>query len=526
MRTSPLGLPRAATTPRVDTHPPYNRSLGPEAIRLAEAAGLFLDPWQQDSLTTMLAVHPDGRWACFEHCELVSRQNGKGAILEARVLAGFLLFGEKLIMWSAHQYKTAIELFLRVKLLIRRLVEAGEIDEFDVKVIHGTGEQGFELLAIHGEPLDEPRRIKFIARSDDSGRGFSGDLNIIDEAYAYTDEQQSALMPTMSARVNPQIVYTSSPPLKGDSGAVLYALRYRGDPNVPREPGDPAWVQDESLAYRDWGLAGDLDHLDDVDLADRANWAATNPALGIVRRDGSGLTWRAVEREFRAMVARMPASFARERLGMWPAEIKPKQQGVIPDELWRDLAVEPERPADVAYAIVVNHKRTHTAIAAAGLRADGRMQVSIVDYRPGTHWVVGRAKQLQQQWRPIGWAVQDKGPSATLIQPLKDDAGIEPPQDREQPERGQLAVPWSADVGVAYGQVIDALAERQMVHLDERELNLAAAGATTRPLGTGTTWDYRVEGAELLQAVTLAQWLCRAWAPLVVREYDPLANIY
>jgi hypothetical protein len=519
-RTSPLGLPLAATAPRVDTHPPYERSLGAAAVALAEAAGLFLDPWQQDSLTTMLAVDADERWVCFEYCELVPRQNGKGAVLEARVLAGFLLFGEPLIMWTAHEYKTAIELFLRLKLLIRRLIEAGEIDEDDVKVNHDNNGRGFELLAVQGELLAEPRRIRFIARSEGSGRGFSGELVIIDEAYAYTPEQQSALMPTMSARPNPQIVYASSPPLKGDSGEILYSLRYRGDPSTPREPGDESWEQDDALAYRDWGLAGDLDNLDAIDLADRANWARTNPALG------TRITWRFVEKEFRALVKRTPKSFARERLCVWPVEIKPRAiGGVIPDELWRDLAVTAERPADVAMAIVVNHKRTHTAIAAVGPRADGRMQVSIVDYRPGTHWVVARAEQLRERWNPIGWAVQDKGPSATLIQPLKD-AGILAPEDCDKPERGQLAVPWAADVAMAYGLVIDGLAQRSLAHLDEGPLNLAAAGATTRPIGAGTTWDYRAEGAELLQAWTLAHWLYVTWAPLLVRTYDPLANIY
>jgi hypothetical protein len=490
------------------------------AIALAEAAGLFLDPWQQDSLTTMLAVDDVSRWVCFEYCELVSRQNGKGAILEARVLAGILLFGEKLIMWTAHEYKTAIELFIRLKVLFRRLIEAGELGEGDVKVYHDNNGRGFDLLVADGVVLDEPRRIRFIARSEGSGRGFSGDLVIIDEAYAYTPEQQSALLPTMSARPNPQIVYASSPPLKGDSGEVLYSLRYRGDPGIEREQGDEPWAQDDALAYRDWGLAGDLDNLGGVDLADRANWARTNPAVG------TRIPWKFVEKEFRAMVKRTPASFARERLGIWPLEIKPKATGgVIPDELWHDLAVVAERPADVAMAIVVNHKRTHTAIAAVGPRGDGRMQVSIVDYRPGTAWVVARAQQLQERWNPVGWAVQDKGPSATLLQPLRE-AGIAEPEERDEPQRGQVAVPWAADVALAYGLVIDALAERTTVHLDEAPLNLAAAGATTRPLGAGTTWDYKTEGAELLQAWTLAHWLYVTWSPLLVREYDPLANVW
>lgn len=508
LSTSPLGLPVAR--PRVDSHAPYDDSLGPEAIALAQTAGLWLDPPQQESLTNWCALEERGaKWQHFECAEIESRQNGKGAIGEARVLAGFLLFGEKLIMWSAHEYKTAIELFLRIKQLIKNLVEAGEVDEADIKVIHGNNPgRGFERLSTG-------QRVMFIARSKDSGRGFSGDTNVIDEAYAYTRQQQSALMPTMSARPNPQIIYLSSPPLTGDTGEVLYALRRRGDPTAPRGPNDPAWKLDTSLAYRDWGLAGDLDHLDAVNLGDEALWKQTNPACP------ARISLKFIRKEFGAM---SPEDFARERLGVWPREIT-GAGGVIPAELWRELAVEPERPADVAYAIVVAYDRSRTAIAAVGRRDDGRLQASVVDHRPGTHWVAERAAQLRQRWNPIGLACQDKGPSGTLIDPLAEQA-ITPPDDRERPARGDLAVPWANDVAVAYGMTMDALTERRLVHVDDAPLNVAVGGAQTRPLGGGTTWDYRAPGAELIQAVSLALWLHETWIDLVSMSYDPMANIY
>jgi phage terminase large subunit-like protein len=158
---------------------------------------------------------------CFEYCELVARQNGKGAILEARALAGFLLLGEALIMWSAHEYKTAMESFRRMRSLLRRLgtpisdtliLLPADLLGHDVyvKVSNTNGDEGFERL-------DNEQRIKFVARSKGSGRGFTGDCVIIDEAFAYTQEQHEALAPTMSAMPNPQIIYTSSPPLWSSS---------------------------------------------------------------------------------------------------------------------------------------------------------------------------------------------------------------------------------------------------------------------------------------------------------------------
>lgn len=495
LRTSPLGLP-GSPRPRVDTYAPYEVTYGPAAVRLAEAAGLFLDPWQQESLHRMLAVDEHGRWRHFEVAELVARQNGKGSILEARVLAGFLLFGERLIMWSAHEYKTAIELFLRVKQLVGTLIEAGEIDGSDIKVIHTNGEQGFERLSTG-------QRVKFIARSKDSGRGFSGDLNVIDEAYAYTPAQQSALMPTMSARANPQIVYASSPPLDGASGEVLYALRERGDPSAPRPADAPPWQQDESLAYRDWGAAGDLESLDGIDLGDPGLWAATNPAFRV------RISEQFVAREFRAMTRE---HFARERLGIWPRRATGRS-GVIPDEVWRALvdpaAGEPARvarPRDVVFVAQVNSTRSHTTIAAVGARPDGSLLASIVDHRPGTHWAPARLAELARRHNPLFIVAQDKGPTGSLFTALAD-LGITEAEDRERPRRGDLVVPWAADVAVAYGLFLDAVVDqRRLFHLDEGPLNVALAEAKTRALAGSTAWDYTVPSAGPLLAVTLGVW--------------------
>jgi hypothetical protein len=100
-------LPKGALKPRVETYPAYLFSYADVGCDLMVRAGQPLDEWQADALELMLAVRADGKWACFEYCEFVARQNGKGGILEARVLTGLLLLGEELIMWSAHPTRRA-----------------------------------------------------------------------------------------------------------------------------------------------------------------------------------------------------------------------------------------------------------------------------------------------------------------------------------------------------------------------------------------------------------------------------------
>jgi hypothetical protein len=65
--------------------------------------GYELDPWQGWFLTELCGTRPDGRWASFENYLVLSRQNGKNTCLEVRELAGLFLFGESMIIHTAHE---------------------------------------------------------------------------------------------------------------------------------------------------------------------------------------------------------------------------------------------------------------------------------------------------------------------------------------------------------------------------------------------------------------------------------------
>jgi len=179
--------------------PPAVSNSAREAIELCAAVGMPLDEWQQNVLTLWLGERADGTWAAFEAALIVARQNGKGGVLEARELAGLFLFGDKLIIHSAHQFDTSIEAFLRMK----NLIDGSDFLRKRVKrVMNSHGDEGFELL--------NGARLRYKARTSGGGRGFSGDLVVLDEAQELTSRQLAALMPTLSARPNPQLVYTGT----------------------------------------------------------------------------------------------------------------------------------------------------------------------------------------------------------------------------------------------------------------------------------------------------------------------------
>ena len=504
--TSPPASAQGSAAPRVSTHPDYVDTFGPDAVELMARCGQIMDPWQAAALDVMLGIRDDGKWACFEYAEWCPRQNGKGAILEARAMAGMFLLGERLIMWSAHEYKTAMEAFRRVVTLLGRLgtklsetlYELDGVDDdgnptvFYVKVNNTNGEEGLERL-------DTGQRLKFIARSKGSGRGFSGDVNIIDETFAYTNTQQAALMPTMSARPNPQIIYASSPPLTGETGEVMYALRLRGDPTAPRPKDADPYQPDDALGYRDFGLAGDLDNLTGIDLGDRAHWQAANPSMAARRADGSGLTADFVAKEHRAMD---PVDFARERLGIWPRFVGdgvPTWQ-VISEAAWEARCnTESELDGRPAFGVYVPPDRSYTAIGTAGASTLGGRHIEItgrdglLDYRPGTKWVVSRLKELEKH-KPSALVIDDKA--------LADEA-----------EAAGLVVHRATPGDVVTGCQLfyDGVAgpdeqARDVWHIGQKEVDDAVEGAVKRDVGGSWAWARRDLAVEVttLPALSLA----------------------
>jgi phage terminase large subunit-like protein len=170
--------------PRVRNLPPFATSAGREAAELAAGAGLHLDPWQAWVLEQALGERADGKWSAFEVALVVGRQNGKGAILEARELFGLFLAGERLILaFSAHEFKTAAEAFRRVLELVQNTPDL-ERRVMQVRTSHGD----------EGIKLKNGARLRFVARSTGSGRGFSGDCIILDEAYNLNANAMAAFL--------------------------------------------------------------------------------------------------------------------------------------------------------------------------------------------------------------------------------------------------------------------------------------------------------------------------------------------
>lgn len=269
--------------PRVSYVPCVDGRRGRAAVGLAALAGIQLDGAQRLILSAG-CDRRGGRWSAFEVGIVEPRQNGKSVVLRVRELAGCLLFGERLVIHSAHEWRTVHEQFHDTM----ELLEGSPLSRY-LRGVRRTG--GEECIT-----FTNGSRLRFMNRSRESARSFSADCVVMDEAHAVTIEQAQALVPVLSARRDAQVWYAAHGPAPG--AWQLARLRNRA---VSDSPGRLCWLE--------WSAGPDSN------LDDPAVWAACNPA------EASGRL--SLERMADERATLGPAGFAAERLaaGQWPSEL-------------------------------------------------------------------------------------------------------------------------------------------------------------------------------------------------------------
>ena len=191
--------------PRLEKRPEgvVSDAIGREIVEFSAECGLILDEWQTYDMLLAMGTLVDGSFAASEVGVDCPRQNGKGGLLEARQLAGLFLLDRQLGIHTAHEYKTASEHFRRMQQLIEGA--PSWVQKRVKRVRLTTGEESIELKS--------GARLRFMARSAGSGRGFSGDDIYLDESMLIRPGVMAALRYAMRARPGAQIWFTGSAPL-------------------------------------------------------------------------------------------------------------------------------------------------------------------------------------------------------------------------------------------------------------------------------------------------------------------------
>jgi hypothetical protein len=509
---TPEDEPLGVLEPQIVHQPPdvYTAEAAIEVIEFSESVGLMLDESQQCTLHVNCGERRDGTWAAYEAGDCESRQNGKGDTKIGRALTGLFVWDEDLMIWTAHEFKTANESFLR---LVGVIEGSDELRSKVARIRYANGEQGVELLS--------GGRLKFAARSGSSGRGFAGVSTLFfDESQHLDAEALAAATGSMAVHPNPQIWLAGSAGLRTSSAWWRMRRRaIRGNGGKMRIKGPGAG-----------GRLGYVEHTAEVvgydaegkwtstvpDATDRRMWAIGNPALGV-----------RISHEFLQGQLNLlgPEKFSREHLTVWdpePAEVG-QHEPKIPAVEWKATLANP-RPKLVAGETVVAMGiarceltgRSAISVAAGSLEEP---YVEVVEEQEGIGWLFDRLVELILKWKPKKVGIDAKGPEGALVPTIlhvfkaaKIDVELLQQLTTEE---------YKAACGAFYNDVIDCrLARAAFVSADgarvgQAALDLAVADVGERTMGQGWIFDRRtatVSVAPLISTV-VARYLLPAKPP-------------
>lgn len=451
--------------PRLLVAPASRANSWEDVADLAATLGIPLDEWQEQVLEAAMGERTDGRWASKFIGLSAPRQNGKSQLIVARALAGVLLFGEKTIIISAHETDTARQVW-------QRLIDTIEDNPtLEARVTARMNAVNRELLTF-GEGL-EKQTIKLKARGEKGTRGFSADCLLLDEGQILGRQAWGSIVPTMSARPNPQLWLFGTPPTVND------------------DPFAFSRVRDQSLARkaRHCWIEWSADVGDDPD--DPETWAKANPSFGVRLSEEACADDRA---------AMDDQQFAMERLGIWAPSADSLR--VIQSDVWNALAITAEQvPTDApsAFGLDMSHDRVVSIGVCVGEHVEVAALDRVTDTLGAVEWLIERAG------KKIPVVVDSQSPAASMSAALRA-AGV------------NVIVTSAADMAKACGSFYDAVAEGRLTHfIDQPPLDAALAGARKRPIGAAGGWgwdrkDYSINLAPLV-SVTLARFGATAAKP-------------
>lgn len=466
---------KGCQTPTVRVAEQYTRTQGRLATELSENYGLAPHRWQAGVLDDWLAVDAND---CLVHnyCILeVPRQNGKTGVSDPRETWGLVYRAEQ-ILHTAQEFQTAKKAFdrLRKKFGDRKNDPFAEYPELNALVDHYTVSAGQMVL-----DLTNGGHIEFRTRgsNSDMGRGGTFDLVVVDEAQAYTEEQDASLAPLNSAAPSgsPQTILMGTPPLptSGSKGLVfLRAIESIRDGKI------------KGACLHEWST----DSLEGADKQD--TWFRNNPSLGYQ------LLLSALEKDFASMSI---DTFAREHLGYMPKRSE-LEDYAIQQDVWDACASDLVKPeGKTAYGVKFTADGSEVCLCGAVVAPNGYARIELIDRRPtglGVQWLADWLNARNQKACCV--VIDGRNGVDVLVEKI---AGT-------WKHKESVIRPTAKNVIAAVSMLTDALNERT-VSWFRPQINLRESATTSvkRPIIGG--WGFGGENSAPIEACALALWGAR-----------------
>lgn len=449
--------------------PEFNRSLGGVVGALCADSGQELDQWQQLAVHLMWGVHPEPPekekarapgwpfiWASPEDVLIIARQMGKGYVLEGSEAMHLFLLPTRRIVHTAHLTETATDALERLVDFIDRSPKLKRHVR-PKAVLRGNGKHSISVRSIDGRP---PSRIIFRTRTADGMRGLYGEYLIVDEAYAVTQDQLAAVMPTQTVQPNAKTMFTSSAGM--ESSKVLNGMLRQAKEDNETHKAEGVSIVYCALPPKDMDgnrLKDPAGKVLPVDLDDTEEFKRANPSPRI--------TWAYALRERKRLG---DERYARERLSVIPEidedmSLNPKLWSACIDE-------KAQRSGDLVLAIDVSPGCRCASVVACGQMADGRRLIEIAKHGQGIDWVPEWLEKTEKLKRPRRIVMDGAGPGVILLDKLK--------------KRGvKVEIIRASESTTAAAQLIEDVKAGRIAHLGDETLRSAVDYGVLRTTGDG-----------------------------------------
>lgn len=460
--------------------------------------GYRLMPHQQHVVDVANEVREDGSgWAYGVVVLTLQRQGGKTTLFGPNAVHRCLTRRDALVWLTAQTGNDARDLWMDIAKRIDRSPFAPPYTK--MRRANGTEHMAFPATGSVFRPFPPV---------EEAQHGKANELVAVDEGWAFTDEQgtalEAAIAPTFTT-TGGQLWIISAGGTDKSSWLLRHVLAGRAAVEADLRSG---------LAYFEWGVDAAAAAVISAGVAPDADPGAFTDAMDAITaaHPAAGFTLRrdALESAARTM---KPGEFLRAYGNYWTGA----GERIIPAQLWdaarRDRWPPPAgRALALGFAASVDH-RDAAIVAAWRDNVGGPVRVDVISQRPGTTWLPDEITRICRDWRPVALGHDKAGPALDVA---------------DQLERADLGVPfaptdtrgWAAACSAFLRHIVAGTLE----HPGQPALDAAVSTAAKRSIGDGLwAWSRRGSGASIacLEAATCAVWAldhapAPAAAPVVV----------
>lgn len=458
-------------TPTQSITIPYKHTRGMEAVDLYNQTGRKALEWQELLIADIMGTGDEDLWVHQKFGYSVPRRNGKNEIVAMREMWG-LVNGE-IICHTAHRTTTSTAAWKR---LIKLLTSAGYVELGRKKKDEIPPEKSFRTNKQHGLEnivLTNGGQIDFRTRTPNGGLGEGFDLLIIDEAQEYTDDQEAALIYTVSDSDNPQTIFCGTPPTATSSGTVFQNMRRDALSGLAYDTG---WAE--------WSIPQMAENVYDTEL-----WYETNPSMGAHLN----------ERKIRSEIKKDTVDFNIQRLGVW---LTYNQKSEVTESEWLACKCEklPEFKGQLFVGIKFGVDGKNVSMSIALKTAAGKVFVETIDCQPiraGNGWIIRFLKAADIK----SVLIDGKSGTDLLIEECKT-ANIKP--------MPQLI--HTAEICSASTMFLQALEHQSICHMAQPSLLQSVTNCERRAIGSSGGFGFKSQkeaiDVTLMESMVIAHWMC------------------